>query len=245
MERLQKLIADAGICSRRAAEALILAGKVRLNGKVVTELGVKADLSVDTLLVNNRPLPKPEKVVYLAYKPKGYICSKVAQDSSPLVTTLVPNYPAVYPVGRLDKESEGLILLTNDGALTQTLTHPSYRSSKTYLLTLRQKSGVKPQTTSELTAKLEKGVKLSDGKLELSNVSVELLPTRDFKVRVTIHEGRNHVLRRVASVLGFQVKRLVRTEISNLTNTRLKIGAYRKLSPQEVSSLSSHKHETP
>lgn len=239
MERLQKLIAESGICSRRAAETLITNGKVRLNGKVVLELGVKADPSKDTILVNNKPLPKPEKVVYLVYKPKGYICSKIAQDSSPLVTSLVPNYPAVYSVGRLDKESEGLILLTNDGELTQKLTHPSYKSSKTYLLTLRQKMAAKPHTAAEIQAKFEKGVKLSDGKLEPSAVSVDPLPNRDFKVRVTIHEGRNHVLRRASSVLGLQVKRLVRTEIGGLTNIRLKIGGFRKLSPQEISQLTS------
>ncbi|CAN5197616.1 23S rRNA pseudouridine(2605) synthase RluB [soil metagenome] len=241
MERLQKIIAESGICSRRAAETLITAGKVRVNGKTIMELGAKADAAVDTILVNNRPLPKPEKVMYLVYKPKGYICSKIAQDASPLVASLVPNYPAVYPVGRLDKESEGLILLTNDGELTQKLTHPSYKSSKTYLLTLRQKLDTKPHTAAEIQAKFEKGVKLSDGKLETTNVSVEPLPNKDIKVRLTIREGRNHVLRRASSVLGLQVKKLVRTEIGNLTNTRLKIGGFRKVTAQEMVLLAAPK----
>ena len=241
MERLQKIIAASGLCSRRAAEELILAGKVRVNGKIVRELGTQA-APTDTIAVNERPLPKPHRVVYAVHKPRGVVCTRSAQDESPIITDLVPHYPAVYPVGRLDKDSEGLILLTNDGALTATLTHPKHLVSKRYRILARKKLEAKQLTAAEIERKLANGISLSDGKLQANNIRITLQGT-DFLIDLTIHEGRQHVLRRACSVLGLNVKRLARMQIGSLTLAKIPLGKYRLLSDVEIAGLLPKTHE--
>lgn len=234
-ERLQKLIAASGYTSRRKAEELIIAGKVRVNGKIIRELGVKASTN-DEIVVNGTLLEKPDTVTYLLYKPRGVICSRRSQGSKDkLVTSLVPEKPTVYPVGRLDKESEGLILLTNDGALTHKLTHPSSHVIKEYRVHAAWKGeGMEPDAPT-LQTRLQAGVRLSDGKIVPDRVQVRKGEQPGHVILIlAIHEGRHHAVRRMCAAAGYRVKRLERTAIGSLKDTRLKLGQYRRLSGQEL-----------
>lgn len=236
-ERLQKIIAAAGIASRREAEGLIIQGKVRLNGRVVTDLGTKANPLTDTILVNNRPLPKPQTVVYAVNKPRGVVCSRVKQAAEPLITDLVPPYPRVYPVGRLDKESEGLILLTNDGELTLKLTHPSYGHAKEYYVRAAFEKGAEVRTPEWIEHQLCKGIKLGDGKAQADRAKVKLGKQDDLTLDIVVHEGRTHLVRRMCASLGLKVLSLRRTKFGTLSLEHLKPGAYRLLTSQERQSL--------
>ena len=236
MERLQKLIAASGICSRRQAEELIVQGKVMLNGVIVTTLGTQADPTVDSIKVGGRPLPHKETVVYLLNKPKGYVSTRIPQGRQPVVTELVPNDPPVYPVGRLDKASEGLLLLTNDGELSAKLTHPRYGHSKTYYLhTKWQSADHRPLEWA--VRQLEGGVKLGDGKAKGDSVSASERPDGSIRLEITVHEGRNHLLRRMCATVGMDVTSLRRTKFATLSLDRLKPGLWRQLTQQEIESL--------
>jgi len=236
-ERLQKLIAAAGLASRREAEAWITAGRVRVNGRVVTDLGSKADLATDTVLVNNRPLPKPQSVTYMVNKPKGVVCSRIRQKGEQIITDLVPAFPRVYPVGRLDKDSEGLILLTNDGDLTQRSTHPSFAHTKEYLLHVRWEKNVIPKPLDWIKEQLLKGVRLGDGPAKADKVGIRSGQEGDITLEITVHEGRHHLLRRMCARLGLEVRFLRRTKFGTLSLGTLKPGRYRLLTPEEQKSL--------
>jgi 23S rRNA pseudouridine2605 synthase len=235
-ERIQKLIAASGIASRREAEELIRQGRVRVNGKVVSDLGSKA-LATDTILVHNKPLPKPQTVVYAVNKPRGVVCSRVKQGNEQLVTDLVPSYPRVYPVGRLDKESEGIILLTNDGELAQKLTHPSFEHKKEYYLKVKweKKAVVKP--LEWLEAQMLKGVKLGDGTARADKVKIKPGKPEELTIDITVHEGRKHLLRRMCATLGLEVTSLRRTKFGTLSLEHLKPGAHRLLTSAERTAL--------
>jgi 23S rRNA pseudouridine2605 synthase len=234
MERLQKLIAASGICSRRAAEELILQGKVRVNGAVVRELGTKAG-EADVILVNNKPLPKPQTVTYLLNKPRGVVCSMARQADTQIITDLVPPYPPVFPIGRLDKESEGLILLTNDGELANTLTHPKFEHAKEYWVTCRPEVGFTPDYDL-IKTRLLKGVKLGDGDAKADSINIR---TEGKKVilSITVHEGRHHLIRRMCATQRLDVDRLKRVKIGTLELASLKTGAWRVLTEKEISRL--------
>lgn len=236
MERLQKIIANSGLTSRRAAEELIIAGKVRLNGRIITELGTQADPEKDEITVSGKPLPKARRIVYAVNKPKGVVCTRIAQDDSSIITDLVPKAPAVYPIGRLDKESEGLILLSNDGDLTAKLTHPKHGIAKTYVVSAKPRKEFEIVSLTKLVEKFTTGIKLSDGKLVATGVSIKPLPDM-LQITMTIHEGRKHVIRRACTVAGLQVKRLVRTQIGRITLTGIQSGKYRILTAEEIARL--------
>ena len=236
-ERLQKLIAHSGIASRRQAEELIVQGKVKVNGQVVRELGSTANVEEgDIVLVSNKPLPRPQTVVYAVNKPKGVVCSRQRQGNEQLITELVPSYPPVYPVGRLDKESEGLILLTNDGALTQKVTHPSFRHEKEYRISARfEKDWELPD--EKLITRLEKGVKLGDGMAKAEKVTIKHLTDGTLDLSITVQEGRHHLIRRMCASVGLEVRRLTRVRIAGLTLTHIKSGTYRALTPKDLALL--------
>ena len=236
-ERLQKLIAAAGLASRREAELWITAGKVRVNGKIISDLGSKADLSTDTVLVNNKPLPKPQSVTYMVNKPKGVVCSRIRQKGETIITDLVPAFPRVYPVGRLDKESEGLILLTNDGDLTLRSTHPSFNHNKDYYLHVRWEKKVIEKPLEWVRDQLLKGVKLGDGKAKADKVSIKPGKGEDITLEMSVHEGRHHLLRRMCARLGLEVRFLRRTKFGTLSLGALKPGRFRLLTPEEEKSL--------
>ena len=234
MERLQKVLAASGICSRREAEKRITDGRVTVNGKICAVLGSQVDPEHDIILLDDRPLPTPSKVVYLLNKPRGVVCSRVNQGKETIVTELLPDNPPVYPIGRLDKESEGALLVTNDGTLTQFLTHPSFNHSKTYTVTVESKT---PINAEKVTHSLKKGVKLGDGKAAADAVSLLLDSPTNARLTITVHEGRHHLIRRMCASVDLVVKRLVRIKIHTLPLGNLKTGEYRRLTAQEIKKL--------
>src|SRR5581483_10146602 len=224
---VQKILARVGIGSRRICEDLIEAGSVTINGKVA-RLGDRADAGTDVIEVDGVPIgTQPGLVYYLLNKPAGVITSATDTHGRAVVTDLVPTDPRVFPVGRLAQDTEGLLLLTNDGALTQRLTHPSFGVEKEYLVEL---DGV--PTRAELR-RLREGVELDDGITAPAKVSA-IEPS---VIRITIHEGRNRQVRRMFEVIGRRVVRLVRTRIGPVVDRRLGPGQWRILSTEEVREL--------
>lgn len=229
--RVQKVLARAGFGSRRACEALIADGRVAIDG-VTARLGDRIDAERQTLTLDGTPVVTRSDVVsYVLNKPARVLTTAHDPEGRPTVMRLVPEDPRVFPVGRLDYETEGLLILTNDGDLAQRLTHPSHGVTKTYLAEVE---GV--PAPSALRA-LREGVMLEDG--PTAPAKVQLLQGREryAAVEVTIHEGRNRQVRRMLDAVGHPVRRLVRTRIGPLHDTRLAPGAWRLLTPQEVRGL--------
>ncbi|HWR15541.1 MAG TPA: pseudouridine synthase [Terriglobales bacterium] len=243
-ERLQKIIAAAGLASRRHAEELIKSGMVSVNGQTVTELGTKADPAVDHIKVGNKLLKHVDKQVYiLLHKPKGYVTTSSDPEGRPTVMDLVRNVPVrVYPVGRLDYASEGLLLLTNDGDLTQKLTHASSHVSKTYLVKV---AGI---PTEESLNQLRKGVLLQGVKPKAGNrrrpEKVRTAPAKIEAFRegnnpwyeITIIEGRNRQIRRMFEEVGHHVEKIKRVRYGPL-ELDVEPGRYRSLTEAEVARL--------
>lgn len=233
MERLQKVIAQAGVASRRNAEKLIAEGKVKVNGQVVTELGTKVGIA-DKIEVNGIPLAEEEKRYFLFYKPRGVI-SAVKDDKNRKVVTdyFAPVPERLYPVGRLDYDTSGLLLLSNDGEFTHLLTHPRHEIRKTYV------AKVKGIPLREALKKLEKGIVLEDGKT--APAKVKLMTVEKGKnsaiVEITIHEGRNRQVRRMLEAIGHPVLKLKREQLAFLDLHGLNAGEYRELTPHEVKRL--------
>ena len=229
MERLQKIIAQAGFCSRRAAEKLILDGKVSVDGKIITELGAKAD-SNQKIIVDGKILTSNSKKIYLLLnKPRGYVSTaKDERNRKTVIDLLGKNFSErVWPVGRLDLNSEGLLLLTNDGDLTNALIHPRYEISKTYRVKI---SG---EITEEKLDRLRAGIELDDG----LTAPAEIFLLGENLVEITIHEGRNRQVRRMFAALGCDVKKLRRTKFAGLTLDGVKVGQFRALTSEEISRL--------
>ncbi|MEH7107392.1 MULTISPECIES: 23S rRNA pseudouridine(2605) synthase RluB [Bacillaceae] len=233
MERLQKVIASAGIASRRKAEELIKQGRVKVNGKVITELGVKVSSS-DKVEVNEIPIEKEVPVYFLLYKPRGVISSVSDDKGRKVVTDFFPGLKErIFPIGRLDYDTSGLLLLTNDGEFANLLMHPRHEIEKTYV------AKIKGIPLKENLRKLEKGIKLEDGKTAPARVK---LTSADNKkqtsiVEMKIHEGRNRQVRRMFEAIGHEVIKLKREQYGSLTLSGLKAGEARELTPHEVKQL--------
>jgi 23S rRNA pseudouridine2605 synthase len=228
-DRLQKVLARVGVGSRRVCEELIVDGRVTVNGSVPV-LGRRVDPAVDLVELDGVPLPiRPDLVHYLLNKPAGVVSTAEDTHGRPTVVSLVPDEPRVYPVGRLDMDSEGLLVLTNDGELTHRLTHPSFGVPKEYLV------HVEGEPTSGEVRRLREGVELEDGPTAPARVAV-VAPDL---LRIVIHEGRNRQVRRMCDAVGHPVRRLVRTRIGPLTDPSLGPGSYRTLTFDEVRSLSA------
>jgi 23S rRNA pseudouridine2605 synthase len=226
-ERVQKVLARAGIGSRRHCEELIEDGVVTVNGVTAT-LGDKVDADVDTIEVDGVPVGiAPGLVYYLLNKPAGVVTTAADTHGRPTVVELVPAEPRVFPVGRLDQDSEGLLLLTNDGSLTHRLTHPSFGVEKEYL------AEVEGEPSRGALRRLRDGVELEDGVTAPAKVSA-VAPNL---LRITIHEGRNRQVRRMCEAVGHPVVRLGRSRIGTLTDRVLKPGQWRLLLPAEVREL--------
>lgn len=226
-ERLQKVLARAGIGSRRVSEGLIEGGHVRVNGRVV-RLGARVDPERDVVEVDGVPIGvRPGLVHYLLNKPTGVITTAADTHGRPTVVEMVPDDPRVFPVGRLDEDTEGLLLLTNDGDLAHRLTHPSFGVDKEYL------AWVSGRPTRGALRRLREGIELEDGLTAPAQVAQ---PTPGL-LRLTIHEGRNRQVRRMCEAVGHPVQRLVRTRIGPLTDRRLKPGEWRPLTQDEVRAL--------
>lgn len=230
-QRLQKVIANAGLMSRRAAESLIAAGRVTIDG-VPAKLGARVDAANQRVEVDGVPLPiAPDRVTYLLFKPLGVVSSADDPEGRPTVVELVPREPRVVPVGRLDIDSEGLILLSNDGDLTLRLTHPRFGVNKTYL------AEVAGKPSARALARLLAGVELEDGPARARKAHVVGGHGDRSLVEVVLTEGRNREVRRMMAEIGHPVHRLVRTAIGGLTDQTLRPGQWRQLGPLEVAAL--------
>jgi pseudouridine synthase len=234
--RLQKIIASAGIASRRAAEKLIEEGRVQVNGKTVTELGTKADPEVDDIRVDERRVKQPQRHRYfLLNKPRGYVTTRSDPEHRPTVLDLLKGVREyVYPVGRLDFDSEGLLILTNDGDLAATLTHPKHEVERVYEA---QVLGVPDAHDIE---RLSRGIVIEGRRT--APAQIELLRERRTEsdtsvLRVTIHEGRTRQVRKMADAIGHPVRSLKRVRIGPIADKSLKLGMFRELAPDEVRKL--------
>lgn len=241
MERLQKILAQAGVASRRKCEELILSGAVEVNGEPVTTLGTKADPAVDVITVKGRSIRSEKKLYVMLNKPKGVITSAKDPQGRKVVADFLPGIKErIYPVGRLDYDTEGLLLLTNDGEFANLLTHPKHHVPKTYLATVK---GVPHGTALE---QLQAGVKLEDGmtspaEVEYHDVNME---KSEATIRITIHEGRNRQVRRMFEAVGHKVVRLKRVRFGELGLDGLPRGKFRHLSEQEVKMLLQEARKT-
>lgn len=233
MERLQKVIAHAGIASRRKAEELIKEGRVTVNGKTVRELGTKVTSS-DRIEVNGIQLESEEPVYFLFYKPRGVISAVKDDKGRKVVTDFFQEIPQrIYPIGRLDYDTSGLLLLTNDGEFANKLMHPKYEIDKTYVAKLK---GI---PAKEHLKKLERGIRLEEGKTAPAKVKLLSIDKKKQTsiVQITIHEGRNRQVRRMFDAIGHEVLKLKREEYAFLNLQGLKTGEKRELTPHEVKRL--------
>jgi 23S rRNA pseudouridine2605 synthase len=236
MERLQKRIAEAGIASRRKAEELIVSGKVKVNGIVITELGTKVNAS-DKIEVNDKLIIAEEKEYYLLNKPRGVITSTDDDKNRKTVVDLIDTTARIYPVGRLDYDTTGVLLLTNDGEFSNILTHPKNNIEKVYLAKLE---GI---IKKEQIDKLKEGIMLDDTLVKASRVKLKKInnETNTCMVEITIHEGKNHQVKRMFDAVGFKVEKLTRLRIGIFQLEGLQSGEYRKLTPKEVQIVYSYK----
>ncbi|NOT28647.1 MAG: rRNA pseudouridine synthase [Acidobacteria bacterium] len=235
MDRLQKVLSQAGVASRRAAEILITDGRVSVNGSVVLELGTKVDPSVDTIRVDGRRISARQTLRYiLLCKPTGYVSTRADPQRRPTVIHLLQGVREyIYPVGRLDYDSEGLLLLTNDGDLAAMLTHPRHGVERTYEA---QVAGV---PDADAIDRLRQGIPLDGRRTLPANVTVlhRGRGDRDAVLVITIREGRNRQVRRMCEAVGHPVRALRRTRIGPLEDRHLKPGHWRELTTQEIRTL--------
>jgi 23S rRNA pseudouridine2605 synthase len=244
--RLQKILSAAGVASRRTAEELIVQGRVTVNGTTVTELGTKADPSVDDVRVDGRRVKAPKRALYiLLNKPRGYITSRSDPHHRPTVIDLLAKggiRDYIYPVGRLDYDSEGLLLLTSDGDLAAHLTHPRHGVAREYEVRLR---GVPER---RLLDRLARGVVIDGRKTAPAEVrlqrTIEAASGQQSILSLVIHEGRNRQVRKMCDAIGHPVVRLRRVRIGPIADDRLKPGEFRELTPREVAALKKAQRPT-
>ena len=231
-ERLQKIISNAGIASRRAAEEMIRQGRVSVNGAVVRELGTKAgpedEIRIDGMLIST----EVSKIYVMVNKPAGYVTTLKDPEGRPIITDLVRDIQErIFPVGRLDYDSEGLIFLTNDGDFSQKLQHPRFKIPKTYLVK------IKGNLSGKEIREMKQGTRLEDGDFRPEGLEIEKVNDRSCWLRLTIHEGRNRVLRRFFEAMGHPVARLIRVALGDVSLGKLGEGEYRHLKPVEIKKL--------
>jgi len=237
-ERIQKIMARAGIASRRACEEYILQGRVKVNGKIA-EIGQKADPDTDQITLDGKRIRDADSLIYIALNKPRFVLSSVENekgDPRQTVRDLIPMAERLYPVGRLDFESEGLILMTNDGELAQKLTHPSHGHSKEYSVLLAR------QPDTEQLETWRRGVVLTDGyKTQKVDIRLVSLAGKGAWVKVVMSEGRKRQIRETASLLGLPVVKIIRTRIGRLRLGTLKPGEYRNLTQDEIAELKSER----
>jgi 23S rRNA pseudouridine2605 synthase len=235
-ERIQKILARAGFGSRRACETYITAGRVRVNGQLI-KLGDKADPEKDHITLDGSPIPKAESMVYVAlYKPRGVLSAVEAPDPRPTVRDLVPLPGTLYPVGRLDAESEGLILLTNDGELANQLTHPKYGHEKEYRVLVAR------QPDEKQLAAFRHGIIMEDGyHTAPAKVHIDSYHGKGAWLKIILREGRKRQIRETCTQIGLPVVRIVRVRMGNLLLGSLKPREWRTLTSAEVNSLKRNK----
>ena len=232
-ERLQKILSEAGITSRRKAEKLILQGRVSVNGRVVSELGTKAVLGKDEICLDGKAIKaETEKVVVALFKPRNCVTTLHDPQGRPTVAELVKSISLrVYPVGRLDFDAEGLLLMTNDGELAHRLQHPRYKVPKTYLVKIRG------HPLEEALAQLQQGISLEDGITAPAELHVLEDDHKATWLSLTLREGRNHQVKRMCAAVGCPVLKLRRTQIGPIDLGNLRPGSSRRLNAREVRAL--------
>ncbi|MBW2096205.1 MAG: rRNA pseudouridine synthase [Deltaproteobacteria bacterium] len=231
--RINQILSAAGLTSRRKADTWILDGRVTVNGRVVRQLGSRAVWGEDRIQVDGKDLPAPPQKIYLMLnKPFGYIASLEDPEGRPVVTELIKDIKArIYPVGRLDFDSLGLLLMTNDGEWAYRLTHPRYQVPRTYKITVRG------SVSHEALRALQKGVMLEDGPSGPARVSLITAQPQKSLLRMTIAQGRSRQVRRMLETVGYEVIHLIRIGYGSLELGTLKVGHYRHLEPAEVEAL--------
>jgi pseudouridine synthase len=231
MERLQKLIAAAGVSSRRHAETLITDGRVTVNNAVVALLGTRVDPQRDVIAVDGVPIHRPEQRTIMLNKPAGYITTRQDPHAPDTIMALVPEIPGLHPIGRLDKNTTGLLLLTNDGALTYALTHPKHHVEKTY------RAWVQGIPREEQLERLRRGVLLDDGPTAPAQLYLVRHAADRALLEIVIHEGRKRQVRRMCDAIGHPVIALSRLRIGPLALGDLPEGRWRDLTAEEIRSL--------
>lgn len=234
--RLQKYLAQAGVASRRKAEELIAQGRVRVNGVIVTELGTKVDDHRDRIEVNGRRVVSEKPAYYVVHKPRGMVTTMHDPEGRPSIKEILDKIPErVFPVGRLDYHTSGVILATNDGEMAEALSRPRSKVPKTYVAKFTG------NVSEETLQALRKGVTLDDGYVtKPANVFVERVEDQVTWLNITISEGKNRQIHRMAEALGHQVFRLVRLEFAGITAEGLRPGQFRPLEPKEFEKLKKH-----
>lgn len=233
MERLQKVMAHAGVASRRKAEEMITAGRVKVNGQVVRELGIKVGNN-DQIEVDDVPIYQEEPVYFMFYKPRGVISAVSDDKERRVVTDFFPSVTErIYPVGRLDYDTSGILLLTNDGNFSQKLTHPKHEVDKVYV------AKVKGIADKQQLLPLSRGIRLEGKKMAPARFEILStdLKTNSSIVQLTIHEGRNHQVKNMLQAVGLPVQKLKREQYGHLTLGNLRPGEYRILTNKEVKQL--------
>ncbi len=230
-QRLQKVLAAAGVESRRNCEELIVSGVVRVNGEVVDELPAFVDPDRDVITVHGKRIQPARKVYYLLNKPKGVICTSSDPQGRKKAVDLIRTPERIFCVGRLDADTTGIIILSNDSELTNRLTHPRYGLSKTYVV------GVKGLITGEQIERLKRGIWLSEGKTGKASAKILKRGHKESLIEVTIRQGLNRQVRRMLAKVGLPVKSLKRTKIGKLTSRGLGVGKFRKLTANEITYL--------
>lgn len=231
--RLQKVLAAAGVASRRASEELIARGRVEVNGRPVTEMGVRVDPERDTIRVDGSRIPPPRRHVYLVLnKPRGVVSTMDDPEGRPTLTDYLPRRSdRLFHVGRLDTETEGLLLLTNDGEFAHRLAHPSYQVTKTYL------AEVEGLVDNKVLNRLEKGLTLEDGPVKPDKVKLVSRAESRSLLEITLHEGRNRIVRRMMDAVAHPVRQLSRTRIGPVRLRGLAPGQTRELTSDELGAL--------
>ena len=229
--RLQKVLAAAGVDSRRKCEELILEGAVRVNRKIVDKLPAFVDSAKDIITVNGKRIAAERKVYFLLNKPKGVICTSSDPQGRKRAIDMVPSRERIFCVGRLDIDTTGLIILTNDSELANKLTHPRYGLAKTYV------AKVKGQIAGEKIEKLKRGIWLAEGKTGRASVKILKRSPKESLLEITIKQGLNRQVRRMLAKVRLNVKSLKRTRIGKLTTRGVGVGKFRTLSKKEVENL--------
>jgi len=230
-QRLNKYLANRGICSRRNVEIFLKANNVTVNGQRIIEQGFRVDPKIDAILLNGKKIVPPKFVYYLLNKPKSVVSTTADEYGRKNVISLIPTNERIYPVGRLDKDTTGLLLLTNDGDLTNHLIHPKYHVEKVYRLQIQGKA-----TAAQLSA-FRNGVLLDDGITAPAKVSVLHTNGGVLEVIVTIHEGRNRQIRRMCETVGIRLLALERISFGPINLGNMKVGMYRSLTGKEIEKL--------
>jgi pseudouridine synthase len=241
--RLHKAIAEAGIASRRAAEELIRQGRVSVNGEIVTGMGVQVDPEIDTVTIDGKPMSKGlKKRTYMIYKPAGVLCTRSDPQGRPTVYGLLPPEVSegLHSAGRLDLDAEGMLILTNDGELSQALTHPSHHHHKTYLVTF------KGEMDRRALRKMRNGIELDDGLTLPASVDVvrTMSTARETTVTLVLREGRKNQIKRMGDAVGHRVISIKRTATGRLVlPPKMKPGTYKRLTSKEIATLTSGRRE--